>query len=72
MSAPGEGFASTPHSADGLEITVSYWESLEAIAAWRAHPEHRVAQERGKREWYSRFELRVARVENARAGPPPR
>ena len=69
---PGFLGVESTSSADGLEITVSYWESLEAIAAWRAHHEHRVAQERGKREWYSHFELRVARVENARAGPPLR
>ena len=57
---------------DGLGITVSYWTSLEAIAAWRAHGEHRIAQERGRSEWYAHFELRVARVENAWAGPPSR
>ena len=27
------------------ELTVSYWESLAAIKAWKAHPEHRAAQE---------------------------
>jgi heme-degrading monooxygenase HmoA len=46
-------------------ITVSYWESLEAIEAWRKHVEHRAAQERGIAEWYRCYELRVARVERA-------
>jgi len=36
-------------------------------ASGLAHAEHLVAQERGPREWYEAFELRVARVERARA-----
>jgi heme-degrading monooxygenase HmoA len=53
----------------GLGITVSYWSSLEAIAAWRAHAEHRVAQAAGYQKWYAHFETRIARVERAYAGP---
>lgn len=52
--------------ADGLGITVSYWESEEAIANWRAHAEHRIAQSRGREEWYAEFVTRVAKVERAR------
>ena len=29
--------------ADGFGITVSYWSSLESIATWKAHGEHRIA-----------------------------
>lgn len=47
---------------DGFGITVSYWESEDAIAAWREHPEHLDTQARGRRDWYERYELRVARV----------
>ncbi|MEO3724787.1 antibiotic biosynthesis monooxygenase [Pseudomonas syringae] len=49
--------------ADGVGITVSYWESEAAILAWREHPEHRVIQARGRSEWYSAFQTRVCRVE---------
>jgi heme-degrading monooxygenase HmoA len=49
--------------ADGVGITVSYWESEAAILAWREHPEHRVIQARGRAEWYSAFQTRVCRVE---------
>lgn len=48
---------------DDLGITVSYWETLEDIAAWKDHAAHQIAQERGKKEWYSRFALRVCKVE---------
>jgi heme-degrading monooxygenase HmoA len=50
---------------DGLGITVSYWSSLEAIRAWREHAEHRLAQENGRTKWYTRYSLRIARVERA-------
>jgi len=55
--------------ADGFGITVSYWTDPEAIRAWKAHAEHLLAQERGRREWYRHYELRVARVERAYNGP---
>jgi heme-degrading monooxygenase HmoA len=51
---------------DGLGITVSYWESEDAIANWRRHAEHRIAQSRGMEQWYSEFVTRVAKVERAR------
>jgi heme-degrading monooxygenase HmoA len=47
----------------GLGITVSYWSSEEAIAAWKADAEHKIAQATGKRIWYSDYHIRVARVE---------
>lgn len=50
---------------DGFGITVSYWEHEEAIRAWRRHAEHTVIREQGRREWYARYVLRVARVERA-------
>jgi heme-degrading monooxygenase HmoA len=53
------------HGADGVGITVSYWESLDAIRNWREHAEHRVAQQLGRSKWYSGFRLRVCRVEHA-------
>jgi heme-degrading monooxygenase HmoA len=55
--------------ADGFGITVSYWESEEAIKNWKRHAEHTAARERGRKEWYEHFELRVAKVERAYAGP---
>lgn len=48
---------------DGLGITVSFWESLEAIAAWKANATHLVAQQRGCDTWYEEFKVRICRVE---------
>ena len=47
----------------GLCLTVSYWSDEEAIRAWRENLEHAEARQRGKREWYESFKVRVARVE---------
>lgn len=46
-----------------LGLTVSYWESREAIAAWKANAEHQAAQTRGRAEWYADYRLRVTKVE---------
>lgn len=49
----------------GVGITVSYWDSKDAIANWKADAEHAVVRETGRHGWYSAYELRVARVERA-------
>jgi heme-degrading monooxygenase HmoA len=64
---PGYLGVESVRNAEGFGITVSYWTSLEAIAAWRSHAEHRIAQENGKALWYQHYELRIARVERAYA-----
>jgi heme-degrading monooxygenase HmoA len=66
---PGFLGVESARGADGLGITVSYWASLEAIAAWKAQGEHRVAQSNGHRKWYEHFEVRIAHVERAYSGP---
>ena len=60
---PGYLGVESVRGADGVGITVSYWESEAAILAWRQNPEHRVIQERGRSIWYSKFHTRVCRVE---------
>jgi heme-degrading monooxygenase HmoA len=56
------GFLGVESMRDGLGITVSYWESLEAIRAWKENAEHRLAQARAG-EWYATFRVRICRVE---------
>ncbi len=62
---PGYLGIESARNADGQGITVSYWQSLDAIRAWAQHAEHRVAQAAGKARWYERFRLRICRVERA-------
>ncbi len=58
------GFDSA-RDAGGFGITVSYWESLDAIAAWKAHPEHLEAQALGRDKWYAEFDVHIAKVERS-------
>ena len=62
----------TTRDGGGLGITVSYWRDEDAIAAWKAHARHSLAQKKGREKWYSHYELRVARVERAYSGPEGR
>lgn len=68
-SQPGFLGIESVRGADGFGITVSYWNSEEAIANWKAHAEHRVAQKLGSRTWYAHYALRVAKVERAYSKP---
>jgi len=66
---PGFLGVESVRGTDGFGITVSYWTSGEAIAAWKANVDHLAAQEKGKQKWYEHYELRVAKVERAYAKP---
>lgn len=69
---PGYLGIESARSADGFGITVSYWRDEASIAQWKRQMDHAMAQERGKREWYQHYELRVAKVERAYPGPEGR
>ena len=73
-AATMDGFlgVESTRDADGLGVTVSYWRDEAAIAAWREHSKHAVAQKLGRERWYEHYELRVARVERAYSGPEGR
>ena len=58
-----DGFLGIESTRDGLGITVSYWRDDAAARAWKAVAEHRAAQERGRREWYGEYRVRLATVE---------
>ncbi|WP_285961218.1 antibiotic biosynthesis monooxygenase family protein [Pseudomonas tohonis] len=62
---PGFLGVESARGADGLGITVSYWESEAAILAWKRQGEHSLARARGRADWYDAFEVRIARVERA-------
>lgn len=57
------GYLGVESARSGLGITVSYWKSREAIAAWKQNAEHLVAQQRGQDDWYSAYTVRICRVE---------
>lgn len=63
LAAQQPGYLGIESAREGIGITVSYWQSLEAIAAWKRNAEHQVAQKLGREKWYTGFRLRIAKVE---------
>ena len=55
-------------SREQTGITISYWETLESISAWKRNLEHLGAQKRGKGEWYAGYHIRIAKVEREYTG----
>ncbi|ATP40670.1 hypothetical protein CSE16_11770 [Solibacillus sp. R5-41] len=60
---PGFLGVESAREANGLGITVSYWDSLESIQQWKEHHSHMRAQEKGKTDWYSSYTTRICKVE---------
>jgi heme-degrading monooxygenase HmoA len=64
LGSAQKGFLGIESARDSeMGITVSYWDSLDAIKAWKDHAEHTVAQQLGYEKWYSGFALRISKVE---------
>lgn len=63
LAAQQPGFLGVESARQEIGITVSYWESLEAIAHWKKQADHRIAQEQGRSKWYAAYTVRIARVE---------
>jgi len=60
---PGFLGVETLANTEGYGITISYWETLEAIKNWKNNPEHRQAQINGKKLWYKNYSLKICKVE---------
>ncbi|MDR6919142.1 heme-degrading monooxygenase HmoA [Pseudomonas sp. 3296] len=46
-------------SEDGESVSIVEFESLETLAAWRAHPEHRAVQHRARETLMSQYHIQV-------------
>ena len=57
------GYIDYESAREEIGITISYWESLEAIAKWKANTEHLFAQQKGIKTWYSWYKVRICLVE---------
>lgn len=47
---------------EGKYVSLSFWRDEAAVAAWREHARHRLAQAKGKAEIFADFRIRVAEV----------
>lgn len=63
LAAQQPGFLGVESAREEVGITVSYWESLEAIKNWKYVTEHVMARDYGREFWYKSFKTRIAKVE---------
>ncbi|MBT8183798.1 MAG: antibiotic biosynthesis monooxygenase [Eudoraea sp.] len=57
------GYLGFESARDTIGISVSYWESLKAIADWKTNSDHLIAQQKGMTNWYSWYKVRICLVE---------
>lgn len=57
------GFLGVESAQEEVGITVSYWQSLEAIQQWKSNIDHIEAQQKGISIWYKNYKVRIAKVE---------
>ena len=46
----------------GRYVSLSFWRDAEAVARWRRHADHQLAQDQGKGGIFADFRIRVAEV----------
>jgi heme-degrading monooxygenase HmoA len=65
LAAQQPGFLGVESVRDvsGSGITISYWESLEAISNWKQNQSHQAAQNKGKVDWYQNYSVKICKVE---------
>ncbi len=57
------GYLGHESARDGIGITVSYWQNLEAIKAWKQQTDHALVQQFGISQWYKSYKTRICLVE---------
>lgn len=62
------GFLGVESARESVGITVSYWQDLESIQAWKNNMEHLQAQRLGKEKWYAAYKTRISKVEREYSG----
>lgn len=59
------GFLGVESARGDIGITVSYWDSLDAIKRWKENAAHSLARQKGRDIWYKAFKVRISKVEKA-------
>jgi heme-degrading monooxygenase HmoA len=58
-----DGFLGVESARQEIGITVSYWRDLDSIRKWKENIDHTLAREKGRKEWYKTFKVRISKVE---------
>lgn len=57
------GFESV-RDASGFGMTISYWDSVDNIHRWGKNLQHVQTKKTGREKWYSKYQIRICRVES--------
>jgi heme-degrading monooxygenase HmoA len=49
-------------ASDGEAVSIAEFDTLEHMTAWREHPEHKAAQERGRQEFFKEYSTQVCTI----------
>ena len=58
-----KGYLGIESARNEIGITVSYWQTLENIIAWKNNIDHTEARNLGREKWYKQYQLRICKVE---------
>lgn len=62
---PGFLGMESARGTDGFGITNSFWADEESIRAWKRVVDHLAAQQRGRRDWYRHYAVRIGVIQRA-------
>lgn len=57
------GFLGFKSVREEIGITISYWESIDAITSWKENIQHQAAQVKGIEDWYASYEVEICQVQ---------
>tara|TARA_B100000780_G_scaffold83498_1_gene57068 strand:+ start:866 stop:1183 length:318 start_codon:yes stop_codon:yes gene_type:complete len=63
LATKQKGFLGIESARSEIDVTVSYWNSLEAITQWKHNIEHTEVSNRAREQWYQQYQLRICKVE---------
>jgi heme-degrading monooxygenase HmoA len=58
-----KGYLGIESARSEIGITVSYWQTLSDIVAWKNNVEHTEARKLGREKCYKKYQLRICKVE---------
>jgi len=64
MAKEQSGYLGFETVSGEIGLSISYWESLEAIRQWKKNVDHLEAQNKGKTSWYKSYRVRITKVEH--------
>jgi len=63
LATKQKGFLGIESARSEINVTVSYWNSLDAITQWKHNIEHTEVSNRAREQWYQQYQLRICKVE---------